>query len=231
MRVMLVEDDPLVGETLIEALQLAGFEVTAATCAEVALEISAAHERPPSVLITDIDLGFGLNGLELATILRRRCPAVRVIYVTGRWSSMAGRHGGTHERCLFKPFDAERLVAVVREVLSEEAPMMTVPSRLTAPVATVADGRLSSFTLPRRRSNAECSAPPVQMVRSDEGEIMEAKRSGNARRESLSRRHAELEERLRQVYARPGADETEARRIKLDKLRLKDEMHRLAPAM
>jgi hypothetical protein len=64
---------------------------------------------------------------------------------------------------------------------------------------------------------------------SEEGEIMDAKR--RARRESLSRRHAELEERLREVYSRPGADEIEARRIKLDKLRLKDEMHRLVPTM
>jgi DNA-binding response OmpR family regulator len=224
---MLVEDDPLAGETLVDALQPAGFDVRAASCAEAALEIAAARGFSPTVLITDIDLGGGLNGLELATILRRHWPVVRVIYITGRWSSMAGRSMGAHELCLLKPFDADRLLAAVHEVLSSKASLMNMAPLSTAPVATGAKDRLPSFTQPMTCSPTLRSTMADAM--SDGGEIMDAKR--RARRESLSRRHAELEERLREVYSRPGADEIEARRIKLDKLRLKDEMHRLAPAM
>jgi hypothetical protein len=52
----------------------------------------------------------------------------------------------------------------------------------------------------------------------------------DARLESLGRRHAALEERLREVYSRPRVDDAEARRIKLAKLHLKDEMRRMRPA-
>jgi DNA-binding response OmpR family regulator len=141
MHVMLVEDDPLVGETLVDALQPAGFEVKIASCAEAALEIAVARGYSPTVLITDIDLGGGLNGLELATILRRHWPVVRVIYITGRWSSMAGRSMGTDERCLLKPFDVERLVGTVWQVVSAQAPLTATSPLPIAPAAPEAESR------------------------------------------------------------------------------------------
>lgn len=62
------------------------------------------------------------------------------------------------------------------------------------------------------------------------GNAMDATPTDSRRLESLSRRHAELEERLREAYARPGPNEAEVRRIKVAKLRLKEEMHRILAA-
>jgi len=43
----------------------------------------------------------------------------------------------------------------------------------------------------------------------------------------LAEKHRALEERIDQVVARPSSDDIEIRRLKQEKLRLKDEMERL----
>lgn len=43
----------------------------------------------------------------------------------------------------------------------------------------------------------------------------------------LAERHRALEERIDQAVASPGSDDLEIRRLKQEKLRLKDEMERL----
>ncbi len=48
------------------------------------------------------------------------------------------------------------------------------------------------------------------------------------RLQSLRRKHAELEERVREAGHRAGADGTELKRLKLQKLRLKEEIERLS---
>ena len=46
--------------------------------------------------------------------------------------------------------------------------------------------------------------------------------------EGLRHRHAELDERIRTAHQRPFADEAELRRMKLEKLRLKEALERIA---
>jgi hypothetical protein len=43
----------------------------------------------------------------------------------------------------------------------------------------------------------------------------------------LTERHKLLERKIEEEMARPGSDDTEVRRLKHEKLRLKDEIHRL----
>jgi hypothetical protein len=43
----------------------------------------------------------------------------------------------------------------------------------------------------------------------------------------LSERHRQLERRIEEAVARPGSDDVEIRRMKQEKLKLKDEMARL----
>ncbi len=43
----------------------------------------------------------------------------------------------------------------------------------------------------------------------------------------LSERHRQLERRIEEAVARPGSDDAEIRRMKQEKLKLKDEMARL----
>lgn len=45
--------------------------------------------------------------------------------------------------------------------------------------------------------------------------------------QELSDKHRQLERQIREEIARPGSDEVEIRRLKQEKLKLKDEIHRL----
>ena len=120
MDVLLVEDEPLVRELLAEDMAGAGLDVAEAPSAEAALGAAAAAGeagRPPCVLVTDVDLGAGMDGLALAREVRRRWPGVGVVYVTGRPSNLDGHALGARERFLPKPFALPRLTAAVRDLM------------------------------------------------------------------------------------------------------------------
>src|SRR3954452_4298005 len=81
--VLLVEDEPLLGELMTEALIDQGFEVHAAPDANDALRylISGAQV---DILFTDIDLGGGMDGAELARLAREMRPKLPIVYTSGR---------------------------------------------------------------------------------------------------------------------------------------------------
>ena len=83
--VLLVEDEPLLGELMTEALVDQGFEVHAAPDARDALRhlLSGADV---DVLFTDIDLGSGMNGEALAQLAREMRPTLPIVYTSGRRS-------------------------------------------------------------------------------------------------------------------------------------------------
>lgn len=57
----------------------------------------------------------------------------------------------------------------------------------------------------------------------------EYRMSASARLESLRQRHASLEKRIAEEASRPARDADALARMKLEKLRLKEEMERLRP--
>jgi CheY-like chemotaxis protein len=81
--VLLVEDEPLLGELMTEALIDQGFEVHAAPDARDALRhlLSGADV---DILFTDIDLGEGMDGAALAQLAREMRPKLPVVYTSGR---------------------------------------------------------------------------------------------------------------------------------------------------
>jgi CheY-like chemotaxis protein len=81
--VLLVEDEPMISDLAIEALQEQGFEVAAVSNAGDALRrlISGA---PVDVLFTDINLPGGMDGGTLARRARELRPNLPVIYTSGR---------------------------------------------------------------------------------------------------------------------------------------------------
>lgn len=97
---LLVDDDPMVRTLLTVGMQDEGFAVVEADSGEAALDLLAGGLEP-SVVVTDIDLGQGCNGVELADRLSRSHPGLRVILMSGR-----GRPEGLAARrpLLVKPF-------------------------------------------------------------------------------------------------------------------------------
>lgn len=121
MKILIVDDDRLIRTLLTRILTDAGYEVCSASNAAAA-EHSAILERPDVVLI-DIQLGPGINGVELA----RRLPAgLPKVFMSGVYSSteiheMAAGHKdnpNVSPLCLGKPVSPVLLLAAIQDAAS-----------------------------------------------------------------------------------------------------------------
>jgi DNA-binding response OmpR family regulator len=120
MKLLVVDDDAAVLEVLLDVLRDAGFTVTLATSAEDA--IAMASGAAPDVLVTDLDLGTGMNGIELAAEARRRWPNLPVVYISGRGWLMHGHQLDDREVYLPKPFHQNELLGGVQAVANVDRP-------------------------------------------------------------------------------------------------------------
>jgi DNA-binding response OmpR family regulator len=128
MTVLLVEDDAAVRLTLEEFFEIAGLQVMAAADAEEAMAILARNRRCIDILVTDLDLGPGDDGLVLAAMARRARPSLRVIYATGSPERLAGHALDPTDRVFLKPFDPSVLAQAV-QALSAKALAARIASK------------------------------------------------------------------------------------------------------
>lgn len=112
MRILFVEDDPLISEFTVEMLREEGFDVIPANNGEEAL--AWCKEEVADVLVTDIKLPGTVDGWQIAERCREHNPSLPVIYATG-FSPVAARPvpGSVS---LQKPYHPEEIVQAVRQV-------------------------------------------------------------------------------------------------------------------
>jgi CheY-like chemotaxis protein len=113
MAVLLVEDDPVIRLTIADFLEETGLLIWEADNAEDALVMLDDPMCQVSVLVTDLDLGPGDNGLDLAVKAKERLPHLQVVYETGSPEKLTGRALAGWERVFLKPFDMTVLSGVV----------------------------------------------------------------------------------------------------------------------
>ena len=116
MDVLVVEDEDLVRDFVCEDLMFEGLSVAEASCAEAALALTDS-EGPPEVVVTDVNLGKGMDGLSLAEEVGRRWPGAGVVVMTGNPAHLQDRAFGPRERCLMKPFSQAAMMSAVRELM------------------------------------------------------------------------------------------------------------------
>jgi len=117
-RVLLVEDDAGVRDATRMLLNVEGYRVKAVASLAEALR-SAREEAAPDLLITDYHLRDGELGTEVIAALREHLHAeVRAVLVTGDTSNVV-KHlpGDPRLRIVSKPIDAEKLLAVLKDLL------------------------------------------------------------------------------------------------------------------
>lgn len=116
-QIMVVEDEPEAAEGLVEALGSMGYEVTAAV-ANAADCLASADERRPDLVLMDINLIGGLDGIETAQMLRDRHD-IPVVFLSGyadeRTMSRARNTGAFGY--LLKPFRYSELKSAVEVAL------------------------------------------------------------------------------------------------------------------
>jgi DNA-binding response OmpR family regulator len=121
--ILLAEDDSLVQTFLIEVLQFADLTVTAASSGDEAAVLLTRLLEPPRLLLTDINLGPGVDGFTLGARARDRWPSLPVIYISGVPMNLTTPGGARvlhpfQERFLQKPFHTEVLLTTVHLLIS-----------------------------------------------------------------------------------------------------------------
>ena len=112
MRILVVEDDPLIREFVVEALRDEGHFVIHAANGEQALEW--CRKRIADVLITDIRLPGEVDGWKIAECCREFDPDLPVIYATGYSPVDARPVPGS--LCLRKPYHPADMVRAVQDL-------------------------------------------------------------------------------------------------------------------
>jgi len=80
-RILIVEDERVVADTLGQILSASGYDVRTAYSAEEALTIVSAWQ--PEIAVLDVMLP-NMNGIDLALALRKPVPGCRILLFSGQ---------------------------------------------------------------------------------------------------------------------------------------------------
>ena len=112
--ILVVEDEPMLRLVLGEVLARLGYDVLEAPSGEAAQKLFDGDHRI-DVLFTDIMLGRGINGVELAAWTRAHHPGTRIAYTTGAWDVSTL----TDAPVLRKPYGYKDLDNELRRLLAD----------------------------------------------------------------------------------------------------------------
>ena len=107
MRILVVDDDPVLLEILQRMLELDGHSVTAASGGQAGIDaFSAAHSSGEAFTVVMTDLGMPyVNGRKVAAAVKEAAPSTPVIMLTGWGQAMdTGADSNSHiDEILSKP--------------------------------------------------------------------------------------------------------------------------------
>ncbi|MBI3926334.1 MAG: response regulator [Armatimonadetes bacterium] len=118
--VLVAEDQPNLRAVLQRALERQGYRVITAGNGLEGLRLGESLNGQLDVLLTDVMMP-DMDGYELARVLRKRSPGLRVLFMTGyteRFLEQGEGLSGVH--LIRKPFAPPELLVKLRHVLSQE---------------------------------------------------------------------------------------------------------------
>lgn len=123
--VLVVEDEPLIQDVVRSALEEAGFRVLVASKGAAAIGLLEGDQSGAiRAVVTDINLGSGTNGWQVATRARELRPEMPLLYVTGGNADEWAVNGVPQSILINKPFAPAQIVTAVSQVLNT-APSVT----------------------------------------------------------------------------------------------------------
>jgi CheY-like chemotaxis protein len=111
MKILVVEDEPIIRLGIAATIEDAGYEVLEAANADEAVTRLAA-EDDVRVVITDVDMPGSMNGIQLAHYARGRWPDIGLLVISGQVGVTAGQLPGG-ARFMSKPYQEPRLLKCI----------------------------------------------------------------------------------------------------------------------
>ena len=121
-KILIVDDEPLLADTLAIIFQRAGYDATAVYSGEEALSFVTANT--PALVVSDVIMP-GLDGVSMAKKIRRTHPTCPVLLFSGNADTHdlveAAKEEGHAFEVLAKPVPPPQMLAKVASLLNQEA--------------------------------------------------------------------------------------------------------------
>jgi DNA-binding response OmpR family regulator len=121
LRVLVVEDEALICSFIEDALSDGGFEACSVHSGEAAMSTFRDGRKQCRALLTDVNLGDGISGWELARKIREITPDFPVVYMTSASAPDWKSQGVDGSLLIEKPFAPAQLAAAVSQLLDTRA--------------------------------------------------------------------------------------------------------------
>ncbi|UVO39844.1 PAS domain S-box protein [Bradyrhizobium arachidis] len=120
-RVLVVEDNDDVGQFSTELLEDLGYVTRRVANANAALAILGENEFAVDLVFSDVIMP-GMNGVELAGIIRERYPGLPVVLTSG-YSNVLAENAHRGFELIQKPYSVESLSRILRKAITEKLSM------------------------------------------------------------------------------------------------------------
>ena len=115
VKIIVIDDEALIAETVVEILKEEGYEATSVSSAASAIEL--AKTVRPAIVLSDVIMP-GLNGIEAGIRIREIVPSCKIILFSGQAATVdlleQARQDGHRFEILAKPIKPENLISVIR---------------------------------------------------------------------------------------------------------------------
>ena len=117
-RILVVDDERIIADTLVTILKQNGFDATVAYSGEQAVEL--AHGLEPALVLSDVIMG-PLNGIDAAILIVRSQPGCKILLFSGQPAvaemlDTAARNGHRFD-ILAKPVHPDTILRQVRSLV------------------------------------------------------------------------------------------------------------------
>jgi PAS domain S-box-containing protein len=121
--ILFVEDEPTLRSSVKTALSRLGYRVLDAINGVEALEIWNAKRDEIQLVLTDMVMPGGINGMQLGERLLKDNPKLKIIYASGYSSEIVDKNFPLKEGVNFlaKPFEMHKLAKTIRDNLDARA--------------------------------------------------------------------------------------------------------------
>jgi two-component system, cell cycle sensor histidine kinase and response regulator CckA len=125
--ILVVDDEPVVLETVRDGLTAHGYQVLTAGGGEEALQTAQAHQGAIALALVDVIMP-GMSGPEVAQRLHASRPDLKILFMSGFSTEVVVVHGlDSGDPLLVKPFSLDTLGRKVHEILDYRSPFARPP--------------------------------------------------------------------------------------------------------